>query len=262
MLVSADWVVPVNREPLRDGAVVTCGDVVVAVGLRSELEARYPAEARSHFAGCVVSPGLVNAHTHLTLTALAGVVPSLPFAEWLPRLVAALKPWEIADHEASGVVGAELSLASGVTVVGDIAYGAAEVASASRAGLGGVYYWEVLGLDAPSLPAELQRLRYPELQHAFGSRVVTGLSPHSPYTSGPGLLRAVHDTAERFGVPVAIHVAESAAESELMHLGTGPLARRRVSHRVRVRGARGRDCGLPERSACARRSDRSASLPA
>jgi aminodeoxyfutalosine deaminase len=224
VLVSAAWVVPVNREPLRDGAVVTCGDVILAVGPRGELEARYPAEPRSHFADCVISPGLVNAHTHLTLTALAGVVPPLPFAEWLPRLVAALKPWEIADHEASGVVGAELSLASGVTVVGDIAYGAAEVASASRAGLGGVFYWEVLGVDAADLPAELTRLRYPDSQDAFGARVVPGLSPHSPYTSGPGLLGAVHETAERFGAPLAIHVAESAAESELMHLGTGPLA--------------------------------------
>ena len=223
MLVSADWVLPVDREPIRDGAVVTCGETIVAVGTRGELEARYPTEECSHFSGCVITPGLVNAHTHLTLTALAGVVPSAPFAEWLPRLVAALKPWEIADHEASGVVGAELSLASGVTVVGDIAYGVAEVASAARAGLGGVFYWEVLGIQGEDLPERLAALRYPTPPDAMGTRVVAGLSPHSPYTSGPGLLRAVHDSAERLGAPVAIHVAESAAEVQLMHHGTGTL---------------------------------------
>jgi cytosine/adenosine deaminase-related metal-dependent hydrolase len=232
VLVSADWVLPVSREPVRDGAVVTSGDTIVAVGSRRELESRYPAEERSHFSGSVITPGLVNAHTHLTLTALAGVVPSLPFAEWLPRLVAALKPWDIADHEASGVIGAELCLAAGVTVVGDIAYGAAEVASASRAGLGGVFYWEVLGIEASGLPATLAALRYPEQQDSCGPRVVPGLSPHSPYTSGPGLLRAVHDSATLLGAPVAIHVAESAAESELMHFGTGPLegTAKRVAH--------------------------------
>jgi 5-methylthioadenosine/S-adenosylhomocysteine deaminase len=223
VLVSADWVLPVDREPLRDGALVCAGDTVIAVGSRDELEGRYPAEQRSHFPGCVITPGLVNAHTHLTLTALAGVVPSLPFAEWLPRLVAALKPWDIADHEASGVIGAELCLSAGVTVVGDIAYGAAEVASASRAGLGGVYYWEVLGIDGGGLPSQLEFLRYPRRQTDFGCRVVPGLSPHSPYTSGPSLLTAVHETARTLGAPVAIHVAESAAESELMHVGTGPL---------------------------------------
>lgn len=215
---------PVDSEPIREGAVVTTGDIIVAVGLRSILEARYPAEERVHFSDCVITPGLVNAHTHLTLTALAGVVPSLPFAEWLPRLVAALKPWKIADHEASGVVGAELCLASGVTVVGDIAYGAAEVVSASLAGLGGVFYWEVLGIDAPDLRARLDLLRYPARHNDFGLRVVPGLSPHSPYTSGPGLLQAVHDSAHRIAAPVAIHIAESAAEAELMRWGTGPLA--------------------------------------
>jgi len=224
VLVSADWVVPVGRDPVRDGAVVTRGDTVLDVGPRGELEARHPDEERSDFPGCVITPGLVNAHAHLTLTALAGVVPSLPFAEWLPRLVAALKPWEVADHEASGVVGAGLSLLAGVTVVGDIAYGAAEVVSASRAGLGGVYYWEVLGIEEGGLLGELEALRYPASQDALGGRVTPGLSPHSPYTSGPRLLRAVHARAGELGAPVAVHVAESAAEVELMHDGTGPLA--------------------------------------
>ena len=145
--------------------------------------------------------------------------------------------------------------------MGDIAYGAAEVASASRAGLGGVFYWEVLGLDAPGLPAELTRLRYPESQEAFGARVVPGLSPHSPYTSGPALLRAVHDTAERFGAPVAIHVAESAAESELMHLRYRSARAAGIAYRRRIRRPRGRDRGLSEQSGRARRNDRRAPVP-
>jgi len=224
-LVSAEWVVPVCAPAIPDGAVLVDGDRIVAVGPFSELEAATPADApRDHFPGCVLTPGLVNAHTHLTLTALAGVVPPAPFAEWLPSLVAAMKPWEIADHEASGVIGAEESLLAGVTVVGDIAYGAAEVASASRAGLGGVYYWELLGIHAEQVDDDLVRLRYPETADAYGPRVVCGLSPHSPYTSGPGLLTAVDAKAAELRVPLAIHVAESNAETELLLTGTGPLA--------------------------------------
>jgi aminodeoxyfutalosine deaminase len=223
LVVSADWVLPVSGPPIRDGAVVVAGDRIVAVGSRTELEGRESTAERRHFPGCVIVPGLVNAHTHLTLTALAGVVPPLPFTEWLPCLVAALKPWEVADHEASGVIGAEQCLQAGVTVVGDIAYGAAEVASAARAGLGGVFYWELLGMRPDEVARALARLRYPEHANAYGARVTCGLSPHSPYTSGPGLLRAVHDRARELGVPVAIHIAESAAEVELLRDGTGPL---------------------------------------
>jgi 5-methylthioadenosine/S-adenosylhomocysteine deaminase len=223
-LVSADWLLPVSRPPLRDGAVLVESDRIVAVGPRAELAGRYPDAVSEHFADCIATPGLVNAHTHLTLTALAGVVPPLPFAEWLPRLVAALKPWEVADHEASGVVGAEECLLSGVTVVGDIAYGAAEVASASGAGLGGVYYWELLGMRPGEIAQALADLRYPTAPDAYGPRVTCGLSPHSPYTAGPELLQAVHAEAARLGVPLAIHVSESQAEVDLLRDGGGPLA--------------------------------------
>jgi cytosine/adenosine deaminase-related metal-dependent hydrolase len=225
LLISADWVLPVSAPAIERGAVLVDGDRIVAVGPLAALDASCAIDTlRADFPGCVITPGLVNAHTHLTLTALGGVVPPLRFDRWLPRLVAAMKPWGIADHEASGVIGAEESLASGVTVVGDIAYGAAEVASASRAGLGGVYYWELLGIEPDAIAEQLSYLRYPTDVDTFGPRVTCGLSPHSPYTSGPGLLRGVHATAAEFAVPLAIHVAESAAETELMRDGTGALA--------------------------------------
>lgn len=223
-LISADWVLPVARPAIRDGAVLASGDRITALGTRGELSARYPGAPLQHFSGCVITPGLVNAHTHLTLTALSGVVPPLPFAEWLPRLVAALKPWEVADHEASGVIGAQECLSCGVTAVGDIAYGAAEVARASAAGLGGVYYWELLGIRDSEIDETLACLRYPVQPDAYGPRVVCGLSPHSPYTSGPGLLKGVHDAAAVLGVPSAIHVSESVAELQLLRDGSGPLA--------------------------------------
>jgi 5-methylthioadenosine/S-adenosylhomocysteine deaminase len=224
LLIAADWVLPVASPPIRNGSVLVSGERIAALGTLTDLHQRHPLAKIEHFDGCTIAPGLVNAHTHLTLTALSGVVPPQPFAEWLPRLVAALKPWEVADHEASGIVGAEECLLSGVTAVGDIAYGAAEVARASAAGLGGVYYWELLGMKPDEIDSALKHVRYPEAADAYGERVICGLSPHSPYTSGPALIAAVHEKASQLGVPVAIHVSESRAEVELLCKGTGPLA--------------------------------------
>lgn len=223
-IIAADWVLPVERPPLREAGVVIEGDRIVAVSPLFHLTSAFRGVPVEYFDGCIMTPGLVNAHTHLTLSALAGLIPPSPFEEWLPRLVTALRPWEIADHEASGIVGAIESLSSGVTVVGDIAYGAAEVTRAVALGLGGVFYWELLGMVAEQIGEHLVYLRYPDQLDAFGSRAVCGLSPHSPYTSGPGLLRAVHELAENGGVPTAIHLSESSAEVELLRDGTGPLA--------------------------------------
>ena len=225
MLISADWVLPISRRPIRDGAVIIEAGRVVEVGPLREIEGLARDGERRHFEGCAIMPGLVNAHTHLSLTALEGLLPSLPFAEWLSLIVKAMPALGHDGMEKSASLGVLRCLQAGVTVVGDIAYGPEAPAAAADAGLGGFFAWEVLGITPDELPAVLDRLEYPAAGAGrFSGRVRCGLSPHAPYTSGPELLQAVHDAAREFQVPFAIHVAESAAEVELMRSGTGPLA--------------------------------------
>lgn len=225
MLITADWVLPIARRPIRSGAVVINQGRVVAVGRAADFAGQESSGGRFDFPGCVLMPGLVNAHSHLALTALEGVVPSMRFEEWLPQLVAALRDWTPDDYAASAAVGIHRTLLSGVTVVGDIVYGPESAAAAADHGLGGVFYWEVLGIEAEKLPAALVRQEFPTTPSgACGARIRCGLSPHSVYTAGPGLLRAVRDAAIDLDAPYAIHVAESDAESRLLRDGTGPLA--------------------------------------
>lgn len=225
MLVSADWVLPGLRRPIRNGAVLIADGHVVEVG---ELDAlrRLPYHGtHHHFDGCVMSPGLVNAHTHLSLTAMHGLLPPSRFEEWLSRLVIAMREWTADDYAASASLGAQQALLTGTTVVGDIVYSAEATAAASDLGVGGVFYWEVLGIEAEALYAELQRHEFPHTQDGMcGRRIRCGISPHSVYTSSADLLRAVHDAAHELSAPSAIHVAESAAEVELLRSGSGPLA--------------------------------------
>lgn len=228
MLVSADWVVPVTHRPIRDGAVLLEGDTITAIG---PLDSFTGSQAGSlvdseqvHFPGCAIMPGLVNGHTHLSLSAMQDLLEPAAFEEWLPRLVAAMRSWTTEDFAASARLGAWHCLQAGVTVVGDIAYGPESATAAAEAGLGGVAYWEVLGITAPKLFAELERLGFPSDCGEFGPRMRCGLSPHSIYTSSPGLLDAVHRAGIDLGIPVAIHLAESAAEVRLSVHGDGPLA--------------------------------------
>jgi 5-methylthioadenosine/S-adenosylhomocysteine deaminase len=167
---------------------------------------------------------LVNAHTHLSLTALGGLVRSQPLEQWLEDIVKAMGGWGPEDHSASAAWGAHQCLRAGVTVVGDITYGSEARDAALQAGLGGAFFWEVLGIASPALWAQLERTGFPTEGSACGPRMRCGLSPHSPYTSGPRLLQVVHEVAADLSAPFAIHVAESAAEDELMRRGTGPLA--------------------------------------
>jgi cytosine/adenosine deaminase-related metal-dependent hydrolase len=223
MLLSADWVLPIDGEPIPDGAVHVHNARIAEVGPRerfADLSA-----PRFDFPGCTILPGLVNAHTHLSLTALGGLVSPTDFAAWLTRVVPLIAALDEDDMAASATLGALRCLESGITVVGDIAYGPEAVASAADLGVGGVFYWEVLGIPAEELPGALERADFPHTEHdARGGRTRCGLSPHTAYTSGPELLRAVARFAREHDYPLAIHVAESPAESQLLRDGTGPLA--------------------------------------
>ena len=225
MLITADWVLPVSRPPIREGAVCVERGIIVDIGRLRDLESRHPGHDRHDFPGCVLMPGLVNAHTHLALSGLRGVVGPMPFDQWLPRLVTALSVWGPDDYAASATLGAEACLEAGVTVVGDIVHGPESMAAAADCGIGGVFYWEILGLRADQLPRVLELAEFPRIPGgACGARTRCGLSPHAAYTVGPEAMAAVIGDAHELRVPVAIHVAESAAETQLLLDGTGPLA--------------------------------------
>jgi 5-methylthioadenosine/S-adenosylhomocysteine deaminase len=54
--------------------------------------------------------------------------------------------------------------------------------------------------------------------------VRTGVSPHAPYSVSAPLFRATAAYARREQLPIAVHIAESAAESAFVVQGTGPFA--------------------------------------
>lgn len=226
MLIHAEWVLPIASAPVRDGAVLVRETRVRDVGPLEELAREYPGDPVERHDGCVLLPGLINAHTHLALTVLGGLLPSVSFGEWLPLLVRAVRTLTPEALEASVALGARRCLEAGVTVVGEIAYSAASQRIAREAGLGGVFFWEVLGVKPGGLGRALATHGYPARapDTPGDPRIRAGISPHSPYTSGPGLLRAAHARTRAEGVPYAIHVAESHAEAELFEQGSGALA--------------------------------------
>lgn len=225
ILVTADWVLPVSRPPIRNGAILIDGGTIVEVGRTTELAGLDLHADRYDYPGCIVSPGLVNAHTHLSLTALGGLIKPAPFESWIGRLVAAMSAWGPEQFAASAALGAVHCLTAGVTVVGDIVYGPEASATAADAGLGGTFLWEILGISAPRLFADLESKEFPTVDRGWcAKRQRCGLSPHAPYTCDPQLIRAIHDASDEHGIPCAIHLAESSAEVTLIASGTGALA--------------------------------------
>jgi 5-methylthioadenosine/S-adenosylhomocysteine deaminase len=90
----------------------------------------------------------------------------------------------------------------------------------------GIAYQEVFGPHPAQVGESLAglRARVDALRGYAGDRVQLGLSPHAPYTVSGPLYRAVAEWAAREKLPLAVHLAESRAESELLEHGSGPFA--------------------------------------
>jgi cytosine/adenosine deaminase-related metal-dependent hydrolase len=65
------------------------------------------------------------------------------------------------------------------------------------------------------------RDRLDELSARRRTRI--GISPHAPYTVSPELLKRLVGLANERTVPVAMHIAESEEELQLLKFGTGPF---------------------------------------
>ena len=229
MIVTADWVLPVCDPPIERGAVAVVGGVIADVGTLEQVVARRPDDLEVvELPGRVLAPGLVNAHTHLALSALGGLARSAPLAEWLRSVTPSVLGLSSDEFAASASLGAAECLLGGTTVVADIAYGAESRRAAAGLGIAGAFCWELLGMGADEMDASLRGRGFPLAgEHAEDGdgRTEAGLSPHAPYSAGPGLLRAAHKAARRHGVPLVIHVAESSDETDAIRDGSGPLGR-------------------------------------
>jgi len=213
VILSADWVLPVDGEPIADGAVAVEDGRIAAVGPAAEL-----GHGRA-YAGCAILPGFVNAHTHLEYAVYAGFGDALDFEAWLALHIERKALLETGDAEAIARLGAAECLASGVTTIADASFTGAAAHAAAALGLRAIVYLEVFGADPDAAVTRFETLR-DGVAGSLSERVRIGISPHAPYSVGA----EVYEACARLGVPVMTHLAESRAETEWLLAGAGPMA--------------------------------------
>ncbi|HET6683733.1 MAG TPA: amidohydrolase family protein [Gaiella sp.] len=212
-VVSADWVVPVEGDPIRGGAVAIADDgTIAAVAPAAELG------AGERFEGCVILPGFVDCHSHLEYAVYAGFGDGLPFSSWIGMHVARKSLLDLDDMRAIATDGAVECLRSGITTVGDCSFSGAAAEAAAETGLRAIVYLEVFGRDASAV-ARFEEMRE-RVQPALSDLVRLGVSPHAPYTCTLEL----YEACAALGLPMATHLAESVSERLYLLDGSGDWA--------------------------------------
>lgn len=220
----ADWIVPVTSPPIRDGSVAVDGHRIVAVGA-----------GRSAFAGVetldlgsvAILPGLVNAHTHLELSWMRGLVgPHDRFTDWARALIARRR--EITDPNDPRLVNATTeaiaeAVRCGTALVGDISNTLTSYAPLAAQGVPAVLFHELLGFDVDAAEGRVRQARAALDALTPHEMLRTSLAPHAPYSVAPGLFRAIRDDLDGHSFSrSSVHLAESTEEVEFLDCGTGP----------------------------------------
>lgn len=167
--------------------------------------------------GCLVAPGLINAHTHVAMTLFRGRADDLPLMEWLENHI---WPYEAAMTEDEVYAGARLGILemirSGTTFFNDMYWYSRGTARAAvemgiRACIGEVF------IDGEADAARRRRLEIERLLDELegcSSRVSLSVDPHAVYTVSEDSLRWAGELAASRGLLLHIHVAETEVEAE------------------------------------------------
>ena len=213
--LSADWVVPVEGDPIPDGAVAIDDGRIAAVGPSAELG------EGERFKGCVIVPGFVNSHSHIEYAVYAGFGDGLPFVPWIGMHIRRKEKLALDDMRAIARVGAWECLRSGITTVGDCSFSGAAAEAAAETGLAAIVFLEVFGTDKSAFDGFHENRE--RIEPVLSEHVRLGVSPHAPYTCSLEVFQA----CAALGLPMQTHVAESPAERPWLVEGTGdwtPLA--------------------------------------
>lgn len=219
----AQWVVPVTAPPIRDGTVVVDGATIMYVGPRHAA----PPGQDIELGPAILCPGLVNAHCHLELTVMRGFLEGLTFRDWILRLTTAKRTVLTRDDLLDGArLGLVEGIRAGITTYADTCDSGVAFDAMLELGVRGIVYQEVFGPDPAQCAPSMDELRtkVQRLRARASSLVGVGVSPHAPYTVSDALFTAVADYARAEGLPVAVHIAESVVESDLVERGEGMFA--------------------------------------
>jgi len=206
------------RTIYHDGAVVVKGDTIVAVGPRSEIEAKHAASDTIDARGKLILPGLINGHTHVPMTLFRGLHDDVTLDDWLRKYIFPAEARNVNEDFVRW--GTRLALAeqvrSGVTTFADMYYYEDAVAQETKAaGMRAVLGETWIDFPAPDNKSEAARAAYTEkfLKKWAGDPLIhAAVAPHSIYTCSAKTLNDAAALTRKYHAPLLIHVAEMKKE--------------------------------------------------
>jgi len=214
IIKNCDWVITQNpsRKVLRNCSVQVEDGRIAQVGHTQD-----GAENVIDGSGKILLPGLINTHTHLSMSLMRGFADDMRLQEWLETKIWPLEQrltGEICYHGA--LLGCLEMIMTGTTCFMDMYFFLRDVSRAvAEAGLRAVLSYAMIDLFDSGRAEAQRRTTQESLEFIKGlrnPRIGFAMGPHAPYTCSEESLLWSKEVAEREHVPVHTHIAETRRE--------------------------------------------------
>lgn len=219
--IKVRWLMNPHKEPQRGVEMVEQSGVIVDVRPLADWQAEdvWPV---------IATPPLINCHTHLEFSSISEpLAPPNPFPDWIRSLMQWRREQPENPSRRAIELGMKESRAAGVAAIGEITTGELtdllSCYSEDDQGPAVVSFREAIGLRPGRIQEQLETARR-HLSTPVPTNIIRGLSPHAPYTVHPDLLSGLSSLAQQHQAPLAMHLAETRDELQLLEHGTGRLA--------------------------------------
>jgi 5-methylthioadenosine/S-adenosylhomocysteine deaminase len=206
--------VTILGDEIKKGSVLVENDKIVEITTKKDAHC---ADEVINGEKKVLMPGLVNTHTHLSMTLMRGLADDLPLETWLNDHIWPVEANLNGEYCYAGALLACIEMIkSGTTTFNDMYFFMDHVAEAvDKAGLRGMLSHGMIDLgDEEKRKAEFKEtMRIIEKCHdTADGRIKVAFGPHAPYTCSTELLEGVKERADKLGLKIHIHVSETEFE--------------------------------------------------
>jgi 5-methylthioadenosine/S-adenosylhomocysteine deaminase len=205
---------------VHDGAIAIRGREIVAIGSTAELIDQWSAAETIDCAGCAILPGLINAHAHVPMSILRGLVADVQLDVWLLGYMFPVESKFVTPEFVA--TGTRLSCAemirSGTTTFVDMYFYEDEVArAADEAGMRAICGESILRFPTPDAVSYDKGLEYARefmAKWQGHDRITATVAPHAPYTCTDEIYQQAAALCREFDTPLITHLSETARENK------------------------------------------------
>ena len=221
-IYSARYVVTMDarRDLIDNGAIAVRAGRIVGVGKRADIEKQFQARQHADRPDAILMPGLINTHTHAAMSLFRGIADDVKLQDWLNKFIFPAEAKNVTpDFVLWGTRLACLEMMlSGTTTFVDMYYFEDSAAKATKeAGMRAILGETMIRFKSPDSATPKDMLRFTEKfiqQYKDDPLVIPAVAPHAIYTNDDADLKAARALANKYKMPLVMHVSETKTENE------------------------------------------------